>query len=201
VVATDAAAAAPRDRDADMTAIPPQDPSSRRPAAAAVHTLLDDARLAHRMVEHPPTFRAGDEAEAVGLPAGRTAKTVVTVERGTIRLAVIPASRRLDLQRMREAVGAGRHLRLATEAELAAAFPDFEVGAVPPLGRLIGLDEVVDPLVIEHDEILAAAGDHAHGMLVDPARLADVTGARIADVCVRPGDDERRHRFRDAPLL
>jgi Ala-tRNA(Pro) deacylase len=170
-------------------------------AVTTVHTLLEEAGLAHRVVEHPPTFRAGDEAEAVGLPAGRTAKTVVTVERGTIRLAVIPASRRLDLQRMREAVGAGRRLRLATEEELAAAFPDFEVGAVPPLGRLLGIDAVVDPLVIEHDEILAAAGDHAHGMLVDPARLADVAGARVADVSAHWDDDEHRHRFRDAPPL
>jgi Ala-tRNA(Pro) deacylase len=168
--------------------------------ASKVHAIREAAEVAHRIVEHASTYRARDEAEAVGLPAGRTAKTIVTVERGTFRLAVIPASRRLDVDRMRAAIGASRHLRLATEKELRAAFPDFDVGAIPPLGRLIGVEEVVDQLVFEQPEVLAAAGDHEHGLVMGPERLVDAAGARVADVC-QHSDDDRRHRFRDASLL
>jgi hypothetical protein len=36
-------------------------------------------------------------------------------------------------QKVRELVGSGKRTRLATEAELAGAYPMFEFGAVPPV--------------------------------------------------------------------
>jgi Ala-tRNA(Pro) deacylase len=171
----------------------------RATAAAAVHDLLDRAGVDHRIVDHAPTYCARDEAAATGVPPARLAKTIVTVERGTVRLAVVPSTRRLDVDRLRAAVGGSRRLRVASEAELAEAFPDFEVGATPPLGRLIGVEEVIDPLVAHEPEVLAAAGDHEHAFAADGERLAEAAGARVADICAHE-DDGRRHRFRDAPL-
>ena len=43
---------------------------------------------------------------------------------------MIPASERLSLPRLREAIGIDE-LRFASEEELAAAYPAFELGAVP----------------------------------------------------------------------
>jgi Ala-tRNA(Pro) deacylase len=166
----------------------------------AVHDLLEQAGVPHRMVPHPPTYTAASDAEATGLPAARVAKTVVTIEDDTLRLAVVPASRRLDLHRLRAALHAGEHLRLATEEELAEAFPEFEVGAIPPLGRLVGAEEVVDALLAYEPEILVAAGDHAHGALLSPDDLVRVAGARIADISEHTEDDHAR-RFRDLPAI
>ena len=45
-------------------------------------------------------------------------------------LAVIPASQRLDLHKVRELLGASGALQLATEAQMAEDFPTLEVGAV-----------------------------------------------------------------------
>ncbi|HEU4658461.1 MAG TPA: YbaK/EbsC family protein [Capillimicrobium sp.] len=164
--------------------------------ALAVHSLLDRARVRHRLVSHPPTFSANAEAEVAHVPPGRVAKTVVTTDRGHVRLAVVPASRELDLARLRAAVDASPHVRLATEQEIAAAFPGFEVGAVPPLGELIGAEEIVDPLVLHAPEVLAAAGDHRHGVLVDPEQLVEAARARVADICRHRG-----RRFSEAPLV
>lgn len=172
-----------------------------RDDAPSVHAILDSAGVAHRLVDHAPTYRARDDAEALGMPPAQVAKTLVTIEHETIRLAVVPASRELDVDRMRAAIGASARLRLATEEEAAAAFPQFEVGAVPPLGRLLGVDEIIDQLVLEQPEVLVNAGDHRHGCLIDPTRLADAAGARIADIARHFDDEERRHRFRDAPPL
>lgn len=164
--------------------------------ADAVHETLAQAGVEHRILAHPPTFSAEAEAGATGVSPGHVAKTVVTVDRGTMRLGVVPASRELDLARFRAAVGASARLRLATEAEIAEAFPRYEVGAVPPLGRLIGVEELVDPLVLRHPEVLAAAGDHRHAVAVDPEALVDATGARVCDVCRHLG-----HRFSDVPIV
>lgn len=175
----------------------PGPPSSA--GADAVEALLADAHLDHRRVDHAPTYTAMADAEASGLPAARVAKTVVTVDRDVYRLAVVPASRHVELGRMRDVVHASQHLRLATEDEIAARFPQFEPGAVPPLGRLLGVDEVIDPLLLHEPELLAPGGDHAHGFVLDPGRLAEAAGAEVADICEHSPDD-RAHRFRDSPL-
>jgi len=164
----------------------------------AVHDLLERAGVAHRMVPHPPTYTAASDAQAAGLPPARVAKTVVTIDEGALHLAVVPASRRLDLHRLRTALHVGEHLRLATEDELAEAFPEFEVGAIPPLGRLIGAEQIVDALLAYEPEILIPAGDHAHGALVSPEDLVRAASARVADISQHAEDDHAR-RFRDVP--
>src|SRR4029450_13993470 len=67
-------------------------------------------------------------------------------------LMVIPASRRLDLHLAREALGDSR-ARLASEEELGRAFPDYELGALPPLGALLDAQVHVDPEVLGHDSV------------------------------------------------
>jgi hypothetical protein len=71
------------------------------------------------------------------VPAGHVAKTLALHYHGSYKLVVIPASRRLDLSRLRQLSGGSTHLRLATEHEMERDFPDFEVGALPPFGPLL----------------------------------------------------------------
>lgn len=175
----------------------PAGPSS---GSATVHALLEAAHVPHRLIDHPATFRARDEARAADLPPGRVAKTIVVSDHGRLWLAVIPANRRIDLRRLRTALAASTKLRLATERELKAAFPQFDVGALPPLGELIGVKEVVDPRLLDAPMVLTPAGDHTHGVLVDPDDLLEAAGAQLADIC----DDEeggRAQRFSDAPPI
>jgi prolyl-tRNA editing enzyme YbaK/EbsC (Cys-tRNA(Pro) deacylase) len=43
---------------------------------------------------------------------------------------------------------------LATEAELAADFPGYELGALPPLGSLLGVPPLIDPEALDHETVL-----------------------------------------------
>lgn len=56
-----------------------------------------------------------------------------------------------------DAVG-DRAARLATESELSAAFPDYDIGALPPLSMLLLAPMYVDPIVLERDEVVFSAG-------------------------------------------
>jgi Ala-tRNA(Pro) deacylase len=167
-------------------------------AAATVHARLTERRIPHDIVEHPSTFRAVDEARAVGASPGRVAKTVVAVDHDRFWLAVVPASRSLDLERLRLHTGASRHLRLATEDEIGARFGGFDVGATPPLGALIGADEVIDPLVLAHGDVVCAAGDHQHAVRLTAESLLDAAEPIVADIARHVGADHRR-RFAETP--
>jgi Ala-tRNA(Pro) deacylase len=158
---------------------------------------LDAAGVRYRMVEHALAYSAADEAGAAGREPQETAKTLVLVDRDRVRLAVIPASRRLDLERARRVLDAGRHLRLATEDEAARHFPDFEVGAVPPFAGET-MPEVIDTRLLYQEEVLCSAGDHRHSLLLDPRDLFRLAEPRVADICMHAPEE---HRFADVPRV
>jgi Ala-tRNA(Pro) deacylase len=149
----------------------------------AVSRYLDEQGLDYEVVEHEATYSATEEARADGVPADDVAKTILLRDDKGYRLAVIPGSHRLDLSRVRELLGADKSLRLATEEEMAEDFPSFDVGALPPIGPLLPATEVIDRKLLDHDRIAFAAGDHRHGILIDPNDLVQLTQATVADVC------------------
>ena len=164
----------------------------------AVIGYLDGAGVAYEVVEHRPTFSAAAEARASGIEPRDAAKTLALHDRGGYRLAVIPAPRRLDLHRVRALLGGTSHLRLATEEELERDFPMFDVGALPPLGPIVPVPEIVDVHLLYHDRSLCAGGDHRHSLRMDPRDLLRLCEPRVADLCEPPNGHSR---FRDLPYV
>ena len=113
-------------------------------------------------------------------------------------MAVIPATHRLDLARVRELLGCSGHLRLATEAELEQDFPMFDVGAMPPLGPMMPMPEIIDVHLLYHERIVCAGGDHRHSLRMDPRDLLRVCEPRVASICE---SSDGRSRFRDLPRI
>jgi Ala-tRNA(Pro) deacylase len=150
---------------------------------AAITDFLEGQRVGYALIEHPPTMTAAAEAEATERPKHQVAKTVVLQDRGGYVLAVIPASERLDVHKLRELLGASKALRLATEEEMGADLPEIEVGATPPVGPMLPRAEVVDRRLLEEDRILCPAGDHRHSVLLDPREVVRIADAKVADVC------------------
>jgi Ala-tRNA(Pro) deacylase len=157
----------------------------------AVTTYLAERGIDFDVVEHPLTNTAAAEARAAGVPAEQAAKSVGLIDGDRFTLAVLPASERLDLDKVRRALGASSSLRLATEAEIADHAGPFEVGAVPPLGPLLDAVEIVDGRLLEHDTILFSGGDHRHGVLVGPDDLVEIAQPKIGDIC-EEGPGRRR---------
>jgi len=143
---------------------------------------LDDHQIAYELLEHEERFSAAAEARAAGVTPDNAAKSVLLKDREDYRLAVIPASERLDLKKLRDLLDS-RELRLATEQEMAADFPSFEVGALPPLGPMLNVPEVIDQRLLDHGRVLCNAGDHRHSILLDPRGIVGLADARVGDIC------------------
>jgi Ala-tRNA(Pro) deacylase len=109
------------------------------------------------VIPHPKALFGREEAPPAPIPEELLTRTVVAMANYGPALLVIPASRKLDLALVAEAVG-DPNARLATEHELERRFPDYELGALPPLSMLLLAPMYVDPTVAERDEIVFAAG-------------------------------------------
>lgn len=159
----------------------------------AVTSVLERRAVPFEVVEHDPTYSAAAEARAADADPQATAKTVVLRDHDGYRLAVVPASERLDVRRARELLGASHHLRLATEQELERDFPGFEVGALPPFGTA-PLPEVVDVRLLRHQRIVCAGGEHRCSVLMDAVDLLRITEPRVGDICEDPDVRGRTER-------
>lgn len=151
----------------------------------AIEQFLRGEGVEHELIEHEPVSSAGAEAAATSVPSERVCKTIVLHDGAAYVIAAIPASERLDVRRLRDLLGASRSLRLADEDEIRRDFPSVEVGAVPPFGPMVPAAEVIDAALLAHDEVLCAAGDHRHSVLLDPRDVVRITAARTADICER----------------
>ena len=143
--------------------------------------VLEKARVRYTHTSHPVAYTARDVAAAEHVSPHRVAKTVVySGERG-YGMAVVPADCVVDLEELRNAVGS-MQIRLATEAEIGALFPESELGAMPPLGPMFDLPVVVDGSLSEEEFIAFNAGTHRdviHMSFGDFVRVSKAEGAHV----------------------
>ncbi len=145
-----------------------------------VKQFLDDNNVRYTTVAHSPAFTAQEIAASAHVPGRELAKTVMVKLDGRMAMAVLPASFRIDLERLAAGAGAGR-AELAGESEFRDLFGDCEIGAMPPFGNLYDLEVYVDESLAEDEEIAFNAGSHAElirlayaefARLVEPRQLA-----------------------------
>jgi Ala-tRNA(Pro) deacylase len=121
-------------------------------------------------IAHRQAYTSIDEARALGIEASEVVKTLAVRAAGGYALVAVPATGRLDMHLVQAAVG-DRHVRLATEEELLRDFPGFELGALPPLGSLLGVPLFIDQDVPRHETVVFAAGSQTESVQLKTADL------------------------------
>jgi Ala-tRNA(Pro) deacylase len=139
--------------------------------------------VSFELLPHAHTETAHDEARVLGISPDQVAKTVVLTNGGGYVRAVVPASAHVDLEKVRGLLHLGHELRLATEQELVAAYPTFELGAVPPLGGPGGDRTVVDRHLAEHQTVVVEAGRHDESLRMKTHDLLVHAIAEVGDIC------------------
>jgi Ala-tRNA(Pro) deacylase len=153
-------------------------------AVADVTKVLDDAGAEYEVLHHAHTERAAAEAEALGLSPGEVAKTLIArTPDGRLR-ALVPASDRIDMGKLRGAVGASKDdVQLATEEEMARDYPEFALGAVPPVGGSRHDPVIVDRKLAEQEWLVFEAGTHDDSVRIRTKDFMRITDARTAELC------------------
>ena len=111
-------------------------------------------------------YTARETAASTFVPRREFAKTIIVDLDGEKVMAVLSASRHVDLEALRK-LAHGKQARLATEDEFEELFPDCEVGAMPPFGSLYDTRVFVDEMVTEVDDLCFNAGSHEQILRMD----------------------------------
>ena len=140
--------------------------------AVTLKEYLTKHRLDFELIEHPRTASTMRSAEVAHIPGDQMAKGVLLGDDQSYLLAVIPATHRLEIDRLNQLLG--RTLELMPETEVIDALADCEPGSVPPLGTAYGIDTVVEEGLLHQSDVYFESGDHSELIHVSGKVFSDM---------------------------
>jgi Ala-tRNA(Pro) deacylase len=143
---------------------------------------LREALFEFELLPHRRTLTAASEARVLGVLPQTVAKTLIARDEEGVHIrAVVPASSRVSIPKLAEAVSA-TSVAVLTEEELVSAYPQFELGAVPPFGGPAGDLVVVDRSLVDNDHVVFDGGVHDTSLRMRTADLIVMAHAATADI-------------------
>jgi Ala-tRNA(Pro) deacylase len=144
--------------------------------------FLDSQKVKYVTIGHSPAYTAQEVAASAHVRGKELAKTVMVTLDGAMAMVVLPASRKVGFDLLREISGA-ENVQLASERAFSDVFPGCEVGAMPPFGNLYGMNVYASKLLEEDEEIVFNAGSHTELIRLayqDFVRLVNPKVAKLA---------------------
>jgi prolyl-tRNA editing enzyme YbaK/EbsC (Cys-tRNA(Pro) deacylase) len=127
-----------------------------------------------------PTPTAADAARAAGCSTDQIVKSVVLIADERPVVALVPGNRRVDLEKVAAAVGAGG-ARIASAREVETA-TGFAPGGVAPF-PLPGVERVLaEQTLLAQPTVWVGAGSPRHMAALPPPELVRLARAQPADV-------------------
>ena len=121
--------------------------------------FLDENKVKYLIIQHSTAYTAPEIAAMAHVPGKELAKTVIVKKDGQLVMTILPASYRIDFDKLKKALSA-KNIELAAENEFEKKFPDCETGAMPPFGNLYDMDVFVAESLAEDEEITFNACTH-----------------------------------------
>lgn len=132
---------------------------------------------------HPEAYTSQEIAAAMHVKGKELAKPVIVKVDGRFVMTVMPASWRVNFNKLKEVLH-NEDVKLASEEEFSGLFPDCEPGAEPPFGSLYNVETIVDKALTEDEHIFFNAGNHYEAVEMrysDYERLAKPKVAEFAE--------------------
>lgn len=147
---------------------------------------LDDQGVRFQTLLHPPAFTAQRLAKYLHIQGRQVARAVLLHGPDGLFLAVLPATHRIDLERLAGQLGGP--VRLATRLEAACVFRDCAWGVVSAFGGRYGLPTLLDTSLDRDTWIVVEGATHVEAVLLPCADFERLAGAfRLSFACFAAG--------------
>jgi Ala-tRNA(Pro) deacylase len=145
-----------------------------------LEALLHQQAVEFTVLRHEPVFTSEQAAAVRGTPLSSGAKALVLKAGDGFVLVVLPADRKLDSKKARDALGV-KGLRFASKEEV-MQLTGLEPGSIPPFGSLFGLKTHCDPALAENPSINFNAGDHSVSVQMPYLEYARVEAPTMTEI-------------------
>jgi Ala-tRNA(Pro) deacylase len=148
-----------------------------------LEAYLREKGVPYQNQHHARAISAQEVAATEHVPGRMFAKTVMILpdnEENMVML-VLPAPYHVNPLKASAALGVSE-VQLADEERFADAFPDCEVGAMPPFGNLYEVPVYVHRALGEDETIVFRSGTHTDTMSVSYADFEKLVRPTVADI-------------------
>ena len=149
------------------------------PSAQRVQDFLNQQGLTHLSVqEHSASTRTAQEAaDAVGCSVGQIVKSLIFrgANTGKPYLLLVSGSNRVDVHKVEESLGEKLE---KPDADYVRHVTGFAIGGVPPVCHATPINALIDPDLIQYEQIFAAAGTPNAVFGLSPDELLALTGGQ-----------------------
>ena len=152
-------------------------------AKDSLKQYLSDKGVVFEEQHHSLVYTAQDVANVEHVPGKFVAKVTIAKTNGELIMLVLPAPTRVDFDKIKGLIG--REVRLAAEPEFAQAFPDCEIGAMPPFGHLYGMPVYVERALTDDNYIIFNEGTHSDTLKIRYADYEQLEHPVVADFAAR----------------
>lgn len=149
---------------------------------AKLKELLDTQHIKYTTINHSAAFTAPETAQSAHIAGKAMAKTVIVKFDGEMKMVVVPANLKIDLEALKTLVKAHK-VELASEYEFTNRFPNCELGAMPPIGSLFGIDVYMDQSLTKNKEIAFNAGTHTELIKLSLKDYVNTTHPKLIRMC------------------
>lgn len=132
------------------------------------------------------TRTAQQAAEAIGCAVSEIVKSLIFAADGVPVLVLMDGSSRVDVERVRQELGAGAVTR--ADARIVRETTGYAIGGVPPFGHRSRTRVLADRGLLDHEVVWAAAGTPHSVFALDPKTLIAHAGGTLVDVRERSGE-------------
>ncbi len=126
---------------------------------AKLKQYFEQNNIPYEVILHEEVYSAQELAQALHTSGKKLVKVVIVKADGVYRMAVLAASRRIDLPALKACIKS-KTISLATEEEIKDLFPEAETGAMPPFGNIYNLEVWADAGLRDEKYITFNAGTH-----------------------------------------
>jgi prolyl-tRNA editing enzyme YbaK/EbsC (Cys-tRNA(Pro) deacylase) len=147
---------------------------------ADLQRYLDTHALAGEILHlDVPTPTVETAAQAVGAHPDQIVKSVLFLIEETPILAVAYGTAHIDRRGIADKYGVGRKRVKLADAETVLRFTGYPAGAVPPFGHPHPLPTLLDPGVLQYEQVYAGGGAGNALVRLNPHEILRVTGAEL----------------------
>ncbi|MFJ3304783.1 YbaK/EbsC family protein [Streptomyces sp. NPDC086549] len=155
--------------------------SGAHPRFAEALEELGLAELHARVRSFPDGARtAAEAAAAIGCELSQICKSLIFAADGVPVLVLMDGASRVDVERVREELGAGAVTR--ARADVVRETTGYAIGGVPPFGHRTRTRVLADRSLLAHDVVWAAAGTPHPVFPMEPKALIAHAGGTLVDV-------------------
>jgi Ala-tRNA(Pro) deacylase len=145
--------------------------------------FLDKEKVKYVTISHSLAYTAQEIAASAHIHGRELAKTVIVKLDGDMAMAVLPASSKLDLGKLKKYAGADK-VELAAEKEFRDRFPGCALGAMPPFGNLYDMRVFADKSLSEDERIAFNSGSHTELIQLSYKDFVDLVKPEIVAMTV-----------------